>query len=107
MDFIFNTDNQLPGSADNAGSVERLVRERLNPRFAHRLSRVEVHLRDLDGERNGGDSIEATIEARPRGSAPVSASDRSRNSGAALRGALNKIVARLDSDFGKADRVRA
>lgn len=107
MDFIYNTDNQLPGSAESGEAVERLIRDRLTPRFAHRLSRIEVHLRDLDGERNGGDSIEATIEARPRGGDPIAASDRSRNSGAALRGALSKIVARLDSDFGKADRVRA
>ena len=107
MDFVFNTDNQLPGTADSGEAVERLIRERLTPRFVDRLTRVEVRLRDLDGERNGGDSIEALIEARPRGGDPMIATDRSRNSGTAVRGALGKLVAQLDSSFGKADRVRA
>ena len=106
MQFQFNTDNRLPGSEGSAETLEAFLRERLEPRFASRLTRVEVFLRDHDGTRHGDDSIEATIEARPANAGPVSVSPRARTSRDAIRGAADKLIARLNTEFGKADRVR-
>jgi len=106
MQFQFNTDNRIPGNEGSAEALEGFLRDRLEPRFSSRLTRVEVYLRDHDGTRHGDDSIEATIEARPANADPVSVSARARTSGEALRSAADKLIARLNTEFGKADRVR-
>ena len=105
MDFQFNSDNRIEGSDVVAEQAEARVRERLT-RFESRLTRVEVHVRDVDGTTNGAEGVEATIEARPAGAQPVAVTDRGAKPEAAINGALKKLVMRLDSDFGKADRVR-
>jgi predicted component of type VI protein secretion system len=72
-----NTDNRLEGTTATAAAIEDRVRERL-ARFADRLTRVEVHIRDVDGDRNGGQGIEATLEARPAGGQPIAVTDQAR-----------------------------
>jgi len=105
MDFQFNSDNNIEGTDAMADQVETRVRERL-ARFASRLTRIEVHVRDVDGTTNGPQGVEASIEARPAGSQPIAVTDRAGKPEAAVNGALQKLVARLDSEFGKLDRVR-
>ncbi|WP_439538383.1 HPF/RaiA family ribosome-associated protein [Sphingomonas sp.] len=105
MDFQFNSDNRIEGSDVMAEQAEARARERLT-RFEGRLTRVEVHVRDIDGTTNGAEGVEAAIEARPAGAQPVAVTDRGAKPEAAINGALKKLVTRLDSDFGKADRVR-
>jgi ribosome-associated translation inhibitor RaiA len=105
MDFQFNSDNRIDGTDAMADQAEARTRERL-ARFEGRLTRVEVHVRDIDGTTNGAEGVEAAIEARPAGGQPVAATDRGPKPEAAINGALKKLVMRLDSDFGKADRVR-
>lgn len=106
MDFQFNTGNAVPGDARLEEHFENRIRERL-ARFEPRLSRIEIHIRDLDGtRRESPQGIEAMIEARPKDGDPLSATDRGPNPEEAVNAALQKLVARLDSVFGKADRVR-
>lgn len=106
MRVQFNNDNTTSFDPEFRADTESRIRERLS-RFADRLTRIEVHLRDIDGpstETSRG--IEATLEARPASGRPLAATDRARRAGEAVNGALGKIVARLDSTFGKLDRVR-
>ena len=100
-----NTDNRIEGSDDAAAAIEERVRERLS-RFGDRLTRVEVHLRDVDGDRNGPKGIEAKIEVRPAGGQPLVATGDGADSDAAVAGALRKAVDVLDRSFSKQDMVR-
>ncbi|WP_373492441.1 HPF/RaiA family ribosome-associated protein [Parasphingorhabdus sp.] len=105
MDFQFNSDNNIEGTSDMADRVEARIRERL-ARFDSRLTRIAVHVRDIDGATDGPDGVEASIEARPAGGQPIAVSDRADVPETAVNRALKKLVARLDSEFGKMDRVR-
>lgn len=105
MDFQFNSDNKIEGTASMADQAETRIRGRL-ARFESRLTRIEVHVRDVDGITNGPDGIEALLEARLAGADAIAVSDRADKPEAAINGALQKLVARLDSELGKADRVR-
>lgn len=106
MDFQFNTGNKVNGDARMKDYFETRFRERLD-RFEPRISRVEVHVRDTDGTlRNGPDGIEAVIEARPFNGEPVTVRDKAGTREEAVASALQKLVARLEGVFGKADRVR-
>ena len=106
MDIQFNTDNRVDGTTRLNDKVMKRIHERLDPRFAHRLTRIEVHIRDIDGDSNGPSGIEVTLEARPSGGQPIEAVGRGDEPVQAVNVALGKLVSRLDSVFGKADRVR-
>ncbi|BAK65098.1 hypothetical protein SLG_04230 [Sphingobium sp. SYK-6] len=106
MDVQINSDNVTDFRSDNVQTAEDQIRSRLD-RFSRRLTRVELHLRDHDGpQTRTADGLEAMLEARPAGGQPLAVSHKAREPLEALGGALAKLVARLDSAFGKADRVR-
>ena len=107
MDIRFNSDNATELDAGFAESVETRLTERLDTRFGDRLTRIEVHVRDIDGTTNGPEGIEAQLEARPANGAPIVVTERAGEPMQAVNAALGTLVNRLDSVFGKADRHRA
>lgn len=93
-----NSDNQINASEAVIAEVEAEVRRRLD-RHADRLSRVEVHLRDPDG--SGGHDTQCTIEARPLGLDPLTASATAATIALATSDAAAKLLVVLDRSFGK------
>ena len=106
MDIRFNSDNAINGSADMAQAVEERLTERLDTRFGSRLTTIEVHVRDVDGDSNRSDGVEARLEARPKNGDPIFVAERGEKPMEAVNAALGTLVNRLDSVFGKADRHR-
>ena len=106
MQFQFNTDSHIQGDDRLATVAETVVMGALG-HLAGRLSRVEVHLADVNGAAKGGpDDIRATIEARPEGMQPQTVTHHDANVEAALRGGARKLRAVLDTEFGKLDQRR-
>ena len=103
MQFQFNTDNNIHGDERLAEVAENLVVSALG-HLTGRLSRIEVHLADVNAAKEGSDDIRCTIEARPEGMQPQTVTHSDANIEAALRGGAKKIRARLDSEFGKLGR---
>ena len=79
--------------------IEREIEERL-AKHASRLTRVEVHLQDLNAHKGGIDK-RCLLEARPRGMDPVAADHESAQVADAFKGALDKLHRILDRRFGK------
>ena len=79
--------------------IERGVEDGL-ANHASRLTRVEVHLQDLNAQKGGVDK-RCLIEARPRGMDPVAADHESTDVADAFRGALDKLQRVLERRFGK------
>ncbi len=105
MQFQFNTDSSVMGTEDVAVRIEAQVRHRL-ARFSERLTRVEVHVSDVNGSKHGADDKQCTIEARPRGSRPIGVTGKAADVDAAARIAANTMAERLERIFGKAERHR-
>lgn len=103
MQFQLNTDANIQGDDRLAEAAETAVTSALG-HLTNRLSRIEVHLVDVNGAKGGSDDIRCTIEARPEGMQPQTVTHNDANVDAALRGAGKKIRALLDSEFGKLDR---
>ncbi|WP_245804578.1 HPF/RaiA family ribosome-associated protein [Erythrobacter tepidarius] len=103
MQFQFNTDSSVMGTQNVAERIEQQVRHRL-ARFANRLTRVEVHVSDVNGRKHGGDDKHCTIEARPRGARPIGVTEKAADVDTAARKAANTLVERLERMFGKAER---
>ena len=100
MDVQINTTNNVPGRETLTQQLEETVRTRLS-RFSERLTRVEVHVGDENGERSGGDDKRCVIEARPAGRAPISVTEQAGSIDQAIAGALNKVTTALERDVGK------
>lgn len=103
MQFQLNTDANIRGDERMAEVAETLVVSALG-HLAARLSRIEVHLADVNAAKGGADDIRCTIEARPEGMQPRTVTHAEANVEAALRGGAKKMRALLDSEFGKLGR---
>ena len=74
-------------------------------RFAERLTRVEVFIKDTNAAKGGVDK-HCVVEARPRGMDPIAVDHDAESIHDALRGALKKAVHALEHRFGKHDERR-
>jgi len=100
LDVQINTTNNVTGREALTQQLEETVRTRLS-RFSERLTRVEVHVGDENGDRSGGDDKRCVIEVRPAGRDPISVTDQAGSIDQAASGALNKVVTALDRTYGK------
>ena len=99
MLFQFNTDSVIDGQQDVAARVEEIVRGKLD-RVADRLSRVEVHVGDVNGSKGGYD-IRCAVELRPNGMSPISATDQAASVEGAATSATAKALSAFDKRVGK------
>jgi hypothetical protein len=102
MKVLIHSDNQIKVNAETQKTAEAEV-DRALSRFEGRLTRVELHLRDLHGPRQGDQVRDkrCVIEARPAGIQPVSATDDANTVTDAIFGAANKMKRLLESTLGK------
>jgi len=103
MRFQINTDHNIQGDIRVAEVAEQIVTAALAP-LVGRLSRVEVHLNDVNAQKGGADDIRCVVEARPEGMKPLAVTHHDATVEAALKGGARKLRALLDSEFGKLDR---
>jgi hypothetical protein len=97
-----NTDNTIDGNQDVKVEVLEIVEHHLN-RFADRVTRVEVHLSDVNAQK-GGKDIRCVIEVRVGGLQPLTVDDLADDLVRATRGAAGKMVRTLETRLGKLGR---
>ncbi|PZN93400.1 MAG: hypothetical protein DCF31_12655 [Alphaproteobacteria bacterium] len=95
-----NSDNNINAGEGFIADIEANLRERLS-RYEDRLTRVEVHLRDVNAASNVGDDKQCTIEVRPNGLGPLTVTDAAGTVPQALAGATSKVLVALERTFGK------
>jgi ribosome-associated translation inhibitor RaiA len=105
MQVQLNTDNHVTGSQNLSTYVDEEIRAKLR-RFSDRITRVEVHLHDLNSAKAVGDDKRCTIESRVSGKPPVSVTHDAPIMDRAIHGAIEKMIHALDRVFGKAEAGR-
>lgn len=100
MKLQLNTDSHVQHDPSVQRHVETAIEHSLG-RFRDQISRVEVHLSDVNGGKPGSDDKRCLIEARIEGRPPVTASDDADTVKAAVDGAARKMQRVLDSALGK------
>lgn len=100
MQFQLNTDSHIQGDDRLAEIAETIITSSLG-HLTNRLTRIEVHLTDVNAAKGGPDDIVCKVEARPEGMQPQTVTHSDANVEAALRGGGKKIRSLLDSEFGK------
>ena len=99
MKIQINTDNNIQGS-DKLTQETQAVVESVLERFAERITRVEVHLSDENGQKGGRDK-RCVMEARLQGMQPVAVTDQAENMDLAVNGAADKLKKLLDHELGR------
>jgi hypothetical protein len=101
MHVQFNTDHNIDGHARLQQYANDAIADTLG-RFAERITRVEVHLSDVNSATKGGkDDHRCLLEARLANLNPVSVSHLAPTREEALDGALDKLERLIDSTLGK------
>ena len=98
-----NSDNTIKVDA----SLKRFARgeiSRILGRFEDKLTRVEVHLSDINSRKSGPPDKRCLVEARPAGARPVSTSAVAARLDAAIGQALRKMQRSLTSFYGRQSR---
>lgn len=102
MQIQVNTDNHIDGNLSLLESVQEAVLHTLG-RFEERITRVEVHLSDVNAQKGGRDT-RCVVEARLRGLKPITVDDLSRDIDSAVRAAVGKMERALETRLGKLNR---
>ncbi len=106
MKIQVNSDKTIAVDASLTRFVEDKV-SRVLGRFATRLTRVEVHLCDVDNRKTGQADKRCLIEVRPAGARPLSASAKATKMAAAVGEAVGKMQRSLTTFFGRRGRPAA
>jgi ribosome-associated translation inhibitor RaiA len=91
MQIQVNTDRHIEGDEALRSRVSEVV-ARAADRFSERITRLEVHLADVNsGVRSGPDDMRCTMEARLAGKRPVSVTHNAATVDQAVAGAAAKL----------------
>ena len=100
MKIQVNTDKNIEGKEQLAAYVESIVKEGLS-RHAEHITRVEVHLSDENGSKEGTEDKRCLIEVKVEKLDPIVASALALTLHKAVDGATAKIKSALDTRIGK------
>ena len=103
MKIQVNTGNHVEGGEELTRQVEGVVEGALG-RFSDRITRVEVHLTDQNGNQKSGDNDKKCVmEARLAGMQPIAVSAEGSSLEQALGGAADKLEKTLKRTLEKLD----
>jgi ribosome-associated translation inhibitor RaiA len=100
MKIQINTGKNVSGNEELRASLTSLVSEGLS-RFNDQITRLEVHLSDEDGNKDGLNDKRVMLEARIEGRQPIAVTDQAGTHEEAVNGAINKLKTSLKTILGR------
>jgi ribosome-associated translation inhibitor RaiA len=100
MQVLVNSDHHIKGSEPVTARVESIVADAVE-RFADRITRVEVHLSDVNGDKHGDRDKRCMMEARVGGLAPIVVTHEAPTLREAIDGAAEKLERALERALGR------
>jgi ribosome-associated translation inhibitor RaiA len=100
MKIQFNTDKTIIGDESQEHYFNTLIEQRLN-RFQSHITRIEVHLSNENGTKEGQNDIKCVLEARLEAREPIAVTCQTDTVKSAVSGAIDKIKTSLDTVLGR------
>jgi hypothetical protein len=100
MQIEINTDSNTEGSEKLSAHVKGVVEGEL-ARFSKRITRVEVHLRDVNGKKGGQNDMRCMMEARLEGRPPIAVTSQETTLDEAVAAAAGKLKRLIESTLGR------
>jgi hypothetical protein len=100
MKIQYNTDKTITGDERHEDFFTTLIAEELD-RYQSHITRIEAHLTDQNGKKDGLKDIRCLLEARIEGRQPIAVSDQADTEEKAVSGALEKLKHSLKTILGR------
>jgi len=100
MQIQINTDHNIEGREALAAWVSGTVETALS-RFSDHITRVEVHLSDENGAKNGPHDKRCMLEARLEGRQPIAVTHEAPELDQAVAGAADKLARSIENTLGR------
>lgn len=100
MHIEISTDRIIIGSDGLTIHTKETVQKAL-AHFAERITRVEVHLSDVNASKSGQDDKHCMIEVRIEGRQPAAVTHAAATLDQAVKGAADKMKRSLESTLGR------
>jgi ribosome-associated translation inhibitor RaiA len=99
MQIQINTDHNIAGHEALAAQVGEVVESALSLVSDH-ITRIEVHLSDENGDKNGQYDKRCMMEARLEGRQPIAVTHQAATLDQAVDGAADKLTRLIESTLG-------
>lgn len=100
MQIQINTDRHIEGRERLAEWASGVVEQALS-RVSDRITRVEVHLSDENGDKSGQHDKQCVMEARLEGRQPIAVTRQAATMDQAVNGAAEKLTGAIESIIGR------
>lgn len=100
MTIQINTDNNLNVHEAFKAQLDNLLSEELS-RFSEHITRLEVHLSDENGNKDGINDKRCLLETRLEGRQPMAVTALADTYELAVNSAIDKLKAALDTILGR------
>ena len=100
MQIQFNTDSFISGNDELTERLSEILRNSLS-KYEGKITRLEVHLSDEDGNKRGQKDKRCMLEARLENIKPIAVTSYDNSIDQAVSGAIPKLMSAIDSTLGK------
>ena len=100
MTIQLNTDKNLTIHQEYEDKIQAQITESLS-RFSDLITRLEVHLSDENGSKDGLEDKRCLLEAKIVGKEPIAVTNLGNTYDLALNGAITKLKSKLETIAGK------
>lgn len=100
MNIQFNTDKTINGDERHQDFFTSQIAEELD-RYQSHITRIEVHLSDENGKKEGRNDIQCLMEARLKGRKPIAVSNQADTVEQAVSGTIDKLKISLETILGR------
>lgn len=100
MQIQINTDANIDGTEELAAHVKGVLGSHLD-RFSDRITRIEVHLSDQNGDKSGQGDKRCMLEARLEGRQPTAVTHHAAGMEEAIDGAADKLKRSIETTLDR------
>lgn len=101
MQILIRSDNNIHVNATRATELEAIVEHAMRHCSQH-VTRVEMHLSDINGAKPGQEDKSCVMEGRLEGHQPMAVTEHANTVGESVTGAAEKLARMTKSALGKA-----
>jgi ribosome-associated translation inhibitor RaiA len=105
MQVLVNSNRSIDGTLDLSSWITSVVEDTLK-RFGDRITRVEVHVNDVNSHKLGSDDKRCTMEARIGGIKPIAVSAQASTLQEAVNSAAGKLEQAIERRLGRLSETR-
>ena len=95
MTILLNTDKNISGNERLESYVNSTISEELS-RFSEHITRIEVHLSDENGDKEGVNDKRCVLEARIKNKQPIAVTSDENTTEKAISDALDKLKVSIE-----------